>query len=80
MKIDLKLFAPFARYMPDHGDGGSQNGTETRDGITVSELLEELKVPADEVKIVFLNGVHAKGDEILQEGDRLGVFPPVAGG
>ena len=80
MKIDLKLFASFSRFMPDQGDGGSPNGTEIREGITVRELLEELKIPADEVKIVFLNGVHSKGDEILQEGDRLGVFPPVAGG
>ena len=80
MKIDLKLFASFARFMPDKTDGGSPPGTEIRDGITVRELLEELKIPADEVKIVFLNGIHAKGDEIIQEGDRLGIFPPVAGG
>ena len=80
MKIDLKLFASFARFMPGKADGGSPSVTEIRDGITVRELLEDLKIPADEVKIVFLNGIHAKGDEILQEGDRLGVFPPVAGG
>ena len=80
MKIELKLFASFERFMPDKTDGGSPPRTEIRDGITVNELLEELKIPANEVKIVFLNGIHAKGDEILQEGDRLGVFPPVAGG
>jgi molybdopterin converting factor small subunit len=27
-----------------------------------------------------LNGIHAQGDEVLKEGDRVGAFPPVAGG
>ena len=80
MKIELRLFASFARFMPEKTNGGSQRETEVRNGITVKELLEELRIPPDEVKIVFLNGIHAKGDEILREGDRLGVFPPVAGG
>jgi len=30
--------------------------------------------------MIFLNGLHATGDEVLREGDRVGVFPPVAGG
>jgi molybdopterin converting factor small subunit len=34
----------------------------------------------DRVKLIFLNGLHAQGDEILSEGDRVGVFPAVAGG
>jgi molybdopterin converting factor small subunit len=34
----------------------------------------------DKVKIIFLNGIHASGEETLREGDRVGVFPPVAGG
>ncbi len=49
-------------------------------GITVRELLEAMKVPLEAVKVVFLNGVQATGDEVLREGDRIGVFPPVAGG
>jgi molybdopterin converting factor small subunit len=27
-----------------------------------------------------LNGIHARGDEVLKDGDRVGAFPPVAGG
>jgi len=44
------------------------------------EILKRLDVPLDKVKVIFLNGVHGKGEEILKEGDRVGVFPPVAGG
>jgi molybdopterin converting factor small subunit len=37
-------------------------------------------VPLETVKLIFLNGIHAKDNEVLKDGDRLGVFPPVAGG
>ena len=79
MKIELRLFATLASHMPDKTDGDSQ-AIEISEGSTVAELLEYLKIPADAVKIIFLNGVHARGDEILKQGDRVGVFPPVAGG
>jgi molybdopterin converting factor small subunit len=46
----------------------------------VGECLRALQVPADTVKLIFLNGIHAQADQILKEGDRVGVFPPVAGG
>jgi hypothetical protein len=42
--------------------------------------LEQLKIPPDSIKLVFLNGVHANGDEILKDGDRIGAFPPIGGG
>ena len=50
------------------------------EGTTIVGLLESLEVPIDKVKMIFLNGLHATGDEVLGEGDRVGVFPPVAGG
>ena len=65
--------------MPGH-TGGNFSPVEIKEGVTVRELLEQLKVPRDAIKIIFLNGVHASGDEVLKEGDRLGVFPPIAGG
>jgi molybdopterin synthase sulfur carrier subunit len=39
-----------------------------------------MSIPPEAPKVIFLNGVHAKGDEVLKDGDRLGAFPPVAGG
>jgi len=47
---------------------------------SVRELLLQLKIPDESVKLVFINGVHAKPDAILRDGDRLGVFPPIGGG
>lgn len=80
MKIELKLYASLARFMPDEKGGSAAKVMEVREGTTISDLLEAFKVPADAVKLVFLNGIHAEGDQVLNEGDRVGVFPPVAGG
>jgi sulfur carrier protein ThiS len=80
MRIELKLYASLARFMPDKQGGSGANTFEIDDETTISDLLESLKVPTQQVKLIFLNGVHAKGDHVLKEGDRIGVFPPVAGG
>ncbi|MBN2126146.1 MAG: MoaD/ThiS family protein [Deltaproteobacteria bacterium] len=77
MKVELRLYASLARYMP------KQKGSkllDVREGTTLRGLLEQLDVPLRSVKILFLNGVHAEGNEPLKDGDRVGVFPPVAGG
>lgn len=79
MKIELKLYASLSPYMPQK-TGENPYMVEITEGITIGEFLENLKIPADAVRIIFLNGVHAREDEILKEGDRVGVFPPLAGG
>jgi molybdopterin converting factor small subunit len=79
MKIELKLYASFRQYLPEEAKN-NQGMFQVRDGTTIDGILEELKIPKEAVKIMFLNGIHARGDEVLQEGDRLGIFPPVAGG
>ena len=79
MKVEMNLYASLKRYVPDKS-GGTSCKAEVDRGTTIVELLNEMKLPLDEIKIIFLNGRHAKGDEILKEGDRVGVFPPVAGG
>ena len=78
MKIELRLFASLSVYMPETVSVDSI--IDIKEGISIRELLEQLNVPLDSVKIIFVNGVHAERDEILKEGDRVGIFPPVAGG
>ena len=79
MKIELKLYASLTPYMPEK-TGENPHLVEITEGITIGQFLENLKIPNGAVRIIFLNGVHARADEILKEGDRLGVFPPLAGG
>jgi molybdopterin converting factor small subunit len=74
MKVELNLYASLARFVPRTGP--LEVGKDT----TILGLLRRLDVPLDKVKIIFLNGIHASGNETLRDGDRVGVFPPVAGG
>ena len=74
MNIELNLYASLARSVPRMGP------VEIGENTTILGLLRRLGVPMEKVKIIFLNGLHASGEETLRDGDRVGVFPPVAGG
>ncbi|NNG01076.1 MAG: MoaD/ThiS family protein [Desulfobacteraceae bacterium] len=79
MKIELNLYATLSRYLPD-GLSGEEKEYDVNRGATVDDLLQLLKIPVGQVKLVFLNGVHANRDTVLSEGCRVGIFPPVGGG
>lgn len=77
--IDLALFAYLSEYQPD-GEGGRHPRTlEIEDGTTIADLIARLGLP-DEPRVVFINGRHAPDEHVLAEGERLAIFPPVAGG
>ena len=79
MKVEIRLFASFTQYLPPDAEGQKAE-MELDEGTTIKEVLTRLGVPLDMVKLVFANGVHAEMDYVIQEGDRIGAFPPVAGG
>jgi len=71
--ITIKLFATLNKYTP---------ATETypvKPGTMLSDLLQQLGVPVDEVKLIFINGKKGDLTSTLQGGERVGVFPPVGG-
>jgi len=78
MKIELRLYASLSRYMPERWK--SSPVVEIPKNMTVKELLESMEVPLGAVKVIFINGVQAGAGDLLRDGDRVGVFPPVAGG
>ena len=46
----------------------------------VSDALEILRIPEEEVAICLINGRHSSVEEEVQNGDILAIFPPVGGG
>ncbi|MBW1997295.1 MAG: MoaD/ThiS family protein [Deltaproteobacteria bacterium] len=80
MKVIVNLYASLAKHKPESSPGANSATVDVEEATTVRELLSRLKIPEGAAKMVFLNGAHANGDEVLKEGDRIGVFPPVAGG
>ena len=73
--IQIKLFASLQKFMPVSAENYAIEA-----GITVGELLQQLDIPQDMIKLVFINNVHAELTSILKGGERVGIFPPVGGG
>ena len=79
MEIEVKLFATLRDYLPKGSDRFSCK--LEIDGTTrIRDIVARLKIPEDIPKIILLNGIHGKEDQVLKEGDVLSIFPPVAGG
>jgi molybdopterin converting factor small subunit len=74
MLITVKLFASF------------RNGrfiTATREitaATSIADIIDQLQIPAEEIGTIMLNNRHADPVQLLQEGDRLALFPLVGGG
>jgi sulfur carrier protein ThiS len=79
MNIDVALFAYLADYQPDGLGGRASRAFALTEGTTIADLITSLGLP-DEPRIVFVNGRHAEEPDALHDGDRLAIFPPVAGG
>jgi sulfur-carrier protein len=80
IRVEVRLYATLGTYQPDVSIGEAAV-CDLVDGTTVRKLLEEtLGVPPDQVKTVFVNAVSQRFDYVLADGDRVGIFPPVAGG
>ncbi len=79
MKVQVLLYASLAGLLPP-GSNGNSALVEVDADCTVQKLLDSLQVPWDSPKVIFVNGRHAKPDQLLSERDRLAVFPPIAGG
>jgi sulfur carrier protein len=79
MKIHLTLYASLARFLPEKSSGKTCV-MEVKEGTRLGQVLEDLQVPLKSARIIFLNGVHAERNTVLRNGDRVSVFPPVAGG
>ena len=75
MNITLLCYATFAVKSPEDA-----NKFPITSGETVSDILQRVGIPLDEVKIIFVNGVSRGLDVVLADGDRVGIFPAVGGG
>jgi molybdopterin converting factor small subunit len=79
MQVRVKLFATLGRHAAD-ALPAIPFDVELLDGATVDDLVEHLRLPREDVKLIFVNGRARPLDWVLQPGDELGIFPPVGGG
>lgn len=73
--IQLKLFANLREFAPPETDR-----LVIEPGQSIREILTAINLPAEKAKLIFINGIKGDLDTVLNGGERVGLFPPVAGG
>ncbi len=79
IEVDVRLYATLRKYAPGMGLGQAIE-LKLNEGTTLGRLFSELGVPRGEVKRCIVNGIAREDDYILRNGDRVAIFPPIAGG
>lgn len=78
MHVDVALFASLSGFHTQPGESRTRT-YELPEGTTIADVIALLGLP-NEPRIVFVAGRHAEESAVLSDGDRLAIFPPVAGG
>ncbi len=73
--IQIKFFATLMKFLPDNA-----GEFPIEPGVSVAAILDQLGVPAEQTKLIFIDGRRGRLDTLLHGGERVGIFPPVGGG
>lgn len=79
MQVEVRLYA----VLRLQARADATNGVFSVDlpaGSTVTELLDLIRIAHGEVHMIMVNGTGRALETVLQDGDRVGLFPPVGGG
>lgn len=79
MRVTVKLFATLIRFK-DGSRPGKPFEVDLPEDSVVQDLIDHLRIPAEETKIVFINSIIEENQASLKDGDMVGMFPPVGGG
>ena len=74
--IEIKFFASLKKYLPPN----SASRYVVEPGTPLSVVFDQLRIPKDQVKLIFIDGVKEDANVLLHGGERVGVFPPIGGG
>ncbi len=78
-KVEVGLYASLRKYYPKL-KGGEALVMELDNKASLGNLMDKLKAPKEEITVVMVNGRREKDSYLLQEGDRIGIFPLIGGG
>jgi len=74
--VKVKLFANLRKY------GTPKSVIEIPEGSTIKSILEEIKIPKEEKKLIFMVNGSPRYDRnlVIKDKDTLAIFPPIGGG
>lgn len=79
MKIQIELYANLSKYLPP-GAEGRKAVVELPEGSTIGDLMNRLSIPPEMTALLMVNGTHHPPETVLEDGQVLAIFPPLAGG
>jgi sulfur carrier protein ThiS len=84
MRIALKLYASLADHLPPEARKTNRLELDLPAAATVAGVIEQRSLPTRSCHLVLVNGVYVPPAErsrrVLEEGDELAIWPPIAGG
>ncbi len=75
-QVRVNLYAILRKYV----GGAASVEVEIEPDQTIEEVLDELGVPAEQTRIIFVDSRAAELSQSLQGGEQIGVFPAIGGG
>ena len=78
MRVEIRLFATLKELLPTKNSEGTI--IEIDKGAIIDDLVEIYNIPRDITLIIMINGIKKDESYIINDGDRIGIFPPVGGG
>jgi molybdopterin converting factor small subunit len=79
VRVEVRLFATLARYLPDDNQAGA-TFLDVAEDSTVADVALALGIPAGLSRIILVNDGDADEERRLRAGDVVTLFPPLAGG
>ena len=83
MKITLELYASLMKHLPP-GSGMHDTVVDISEQATLNELIAQFHIPRERAHLVLVNGLFKCTEDrdkpILKDGDKVAIWPPVAGG
>jgi sulfur-carrier protein len=77
MKVKVELQAYLEQYSPN---GNDLFDYEVPEGASVHDLVVKLGMPAELASVIIVGNTNADPSHALEEGDRVTLIPPLAGG
>lgn len=78
-EVEIRLYASLRQYHPSP-ESSQALVIKLSDKANLGDLLSELKIPKEEIAITMVNGRSEKEGYLLQDKDRIGLFPLIGGG
>ena len=83
MNVTVKLYALLGGYLPPNS---RDNAADLRvvEGASVMDVIRQLNLPLEHCHLVLVNGNFVPPSDrdarVLEQGDALAIWPPIAGG